>query len=187
MAVVKPPVEARGREILHRLRGVQSPVIAEVGVAMGRLSKYLLRHHRGLKIYMVDNWLTEEDQPEHYRATKDTNAHVNEEKQRQRKSSAYDVFENFRNRAMIVEMNSVPAAGYCPDNLDLVFIDADHSYKGVKADIEAWRGKVKPGGWLGGHDYANPDPRFDFGVKQAVDEIFTNVDLGMNHTWWVRM
>lgn len=36
---------------------------------------------------------------------------------------------------------------------DLVFIDADHSYEAVKADIEAWWPKVKIGGILAFHDY----------------------------------
>lgn len=34
----------------------------------------------------------------------------------------------------------------------LVFIDADHSFDAVCRDIDAWRPKVKPGGWLAGHD-----------------------------------
>jgi predicted O-methyltransferase YrrM len=51
------------------------------------------------------------------------------------------------------EMDSLAAAETFPDgSLDLVFIDADHSYQAVKADIAAWRPKVKPDGILCGHD-----------------------------------
>jgi predicted O-methyltransferase YrrM len=42
------------------------------------------------------------------------------------------------------------------NNLDAVFIDADHSYASVKEDIAAWIGKVRPGGVLAGHDYVDP-------------------------------
>jgi hypothetical protein len=69
-------------------------------------------------------------------------------------------------------------------SVDLVFIDADHSYEGVKADIEAWLPKVKVGGWIGGHDYKSP--RFP-GVERAVHERFDQVEHGANSTWFWRM
>lgn len=65
-----------------------------------------------------------------------------------------------------------------PDHtLDFIYIDADHSYEGVKGDIEqAWR-LVRYGGYIAGHDYSiNPEKCVDsshyvnFGVKRAVDE-----------------
>lgn len=51
--------------------------------------------------------------------------------------------------------------------IDLVFIDGDHTYNQVKADIKAWLPHIKPGGILCGHDYG-----FETwpGVKQAFDE-----------------
>jgi predicted O-methyltransferase YrrM len=39
---------------------------------------------------------------------------------------------------------------------DLVLVDGDHSYDGVRADWEAWRGRVRPGGHIVFHD-AVPD------------------------------
>lgn len=45
---------------------------------------------------------------------------------------------------------------------DLVYIDADHSYKGCSKDIQAWLPKMKKGSILAGHDFWNE------GVKQAV-------------------
>lgn len=188
MAKVKPAVKARGDEILKRVRGIRCPVVAEIGVATGNLSKYLLRNHKSLTLYMVDSWLPGTDQPDHYRNTRDTNAHVPADKQEDRKSAAYAVVQKHKKRARIIKMDSVAAAETFPAGaLDLAFIDADHSYEGIKADIEAWRGKVAPGGWLGGHDYANTDPRFAFGVTRAVDEMFESIELGANFTWWVRI
>lgn len=55
-------------------------------------------------------------------------------------------------------------------SLNLAFIDADHSYDSVLADIKAWLPKVKVGGMLCGHDY-NPPGRDHAGVRQAVDEL----------------
>lgn len=38
-------------------------------------------------------------------------------------------------------------------SVDLVYIDADHTYDGVVRDINIWMPKVKKGGYLAGHDY----------------------------------
>lgn len=42
--------------------------------------------------------------------------------------------------------------------LDLVFIDADHSYEGCRADFEAWAPLVRPGGFVAFHDNWAPGP-----------------------------
>ena len=61
-----------------------------------------------------------------------------------------------------------------PDNtLDLVFIDADHSYQAVQQDLRFWWKKVKNGGWLLGDDYNSCHP----GTTQAVDEFAAEFDL----------
>jgi len=53
------------------------------------------------------------------------------------------------------------------ESLDFVFIDGDHSYTAVKADIIAWLPRVRTGGILAGHDYYQRWP----GVVRAVDEL----------------
>jgi predicted O-methyltransferase YrrM len=64
-----------------------------------------------------------------------------------------------------MKMKSVDAAKKFDDeSVDIVFIDADHSYEGVMEDIKAWLPKVKVGGILSGHDY------FEWGVFNAVTE-----------------
>jgi predicted O-methyltransferase YrrM len=51
--------------------------------------------------------------------------------------------------------------------IDFLYIDADHSYDGVTADLEAWVPHVKPGGLIVGDDYGNA---IYPGVKRAWDE-----------------
>lgn len=68
--------------------------------------------------------------------------------------------------------------------VDMVFIDADHTYFAVKSDIEAYRPLVKPGGLLCGHDY-HPTDWPD--VVRAVDEAFPNVERAGFSIWWVRL
>ena len=44
------------------------------------------------------------------------------------------------------------------DFYDLIFVDGDHSYKGVGWDYEHWRKAVKPGGYLAFHNAASGRP-----------------------------
>lgn len=71
----------------------------------------------------------------------------------------------------------------CPDLandvfVDLVYIDADHSYNGVKRDILFWKDKCEI---LSGHDY---DDTGKYGVKKAVDEIFGKPDKVFEDGSW---
>ncbi len=53
----------------------------------------------------------------------------------------------------IVEGRSAEAAAYYQDKeFVFIFIDADHSYEGCKADFEAWSPLVRSGGEIAFHD-----------------------------------
>jgi len=41
------------------------------------------------------------------------------------------------------------------NKFDMIFIDADHSYEGVKADFENWFPLMEPGAYILFHDYGN--------------------------------
>lgn len=66
-----------------------------------------------------------------------------------------------------------------PNNtFDMIYIDGDHSYEGVKKDLLASYLKIKPGGWIMGHDFGiNPQKAkhyYEFGVEKAVIEFCRN-------------
>lgn len=67
--------------------------------------------------------------------------------------------------------SAVAAAEFADESLDWVYVDADHRYEAVKADVAAWWPKVRPGGLLGGHCYMITDwGGHEFcGVRWAVD------------------
>jgi predicted O-methyltransferase YrrM len=62
---------------------------------------------------------------------------------------------------------TVEAAKSWTEPIDYLYVDADHHYEAVLADLEAWLPHVKPGGLLLGDDYGNAS--FP-GVQRAWDE-----------------
>ena len=54
---------------------------------------------------------------------------------------------------------------------DVIFIDGDHRYEGVRADWEHWRGSVNPGGIVAFHDIVANAPENSCEVKRLFDEI----------------
>jgi hypothetical protein len=56
---------------------------------------------------------------------------------------------------------------YKDGEFDFIYIDACHLYECVKRDLNDWLPKLRKGGVIGLHDYANIS---DFGVIEAVDE-----------------
>jgi len=140
----------------------------EIGSWRGKSSAFMAVEiaNSGLDIQFdcVDTWNGSLDEPDH----QNDPSVIND-----------TLYQEFINNMKSVEkyykpvrMNSVDAASLYENNsLDFVFIDAQHDYESVKADILAWQNKVKKGGILAGHDY-NIDG--DFGVGKAVRELLPN-------------
>lgn len=90
-------------------------------------------------------------------------------------------------RWQLVRKTTLEAAASFDRPIDFVFVDADHGYEGVRDDIEAWWRHVRPGGFVCGHDYDQPEWP---GVRRAVEECLgkrglkPTVDRGF--VWWVR-
>jgi|TARA_X000000950_G_scaffold2981_1_gene3076 predicted O-methyltransferase YrrM len=124
--------------------------MAEVGVRDGRTTFHLLDQNSNLTIYAIDN---------------NINQFYNNE-----------VKEKYRERLIAIEGNSPLLANLIPQ-VDLIFIDADHSYQGCSRDILAYKNKIKNNGLLTGHDIDYP------GVNKAVKELIGSYDVGPNNVW----
>src|SRR5262249_38187446 len=98
-------------------------------------------------------------------------------------------------RVTLLQAYTPAAAAHFDDGaFDWVYLDANHSFRTVREDLEAWWPKIRPGGLFAGHDY------FDgfvpkgglFGVQSAVDRFarkvgraaaFSQYD-GLYRTWY---
>ncbi len=74
-----------------------------------------------------------------------------------------------------------------PDNIDMVFIDADHTYQGVKADTENILRQVRRGTVIFWHDYHNNLHPDYLAVNDYIDkEVAPRMNLwGFKETWLI--
>lgn len=138
--------------------------IVEVGSWKGRSTHALLNGNKG-SVTAVDTWKGSAD-------PKDG-------------THGQDTFDEFMtncgafNNLKTLRMPSVESAKSFDDkSIDMVFIDAGHTYEELKEDIAAWLPKTKA--IICGHDYSEVWP----GVMQAVDEAFGKPDGVEDTIWW---
>lgn len=157
---------------------------AEVGVFDGYTSDVLLQEFSGLRLWLVDPWQPLE-QPAEYSA-------IDAAGFEQLRQVALWWTSHAENRRFELRMRSTDAAALFPDaSLDFAFIDADHSYEAVRADLHAWWPKVSTRGLLCGHDYGvYGDATGAWGVSRAVNEFVDaegcELALGADGTWSIQ-
>lgn len=83
-----------------------------------------------------------------------------------------------RDSVTVWAMTTLEAAAHFPDeSVDVVFVDADHEYPAVKADILTWWPKLRPGGFMAGDDFQMKP------VADAVIEQFAPSGYILVHGW----
>lgn len=157
---------------------------AELGVLKGETFLHLLLQNPSLHLLGVDTWEPNPAQ-EAFRA-EGGRGYVAHDLNGYFLSLEKTIIDRgWADRAFLARTTTVEAAANVADySFDFVFLDADHTYAGVSADIDAWLPKVRPGGMMLGHDY-NPD---DFpGVVKAVDERFKTILRYPDKVWGVEV
>lgn len=125
-------------------------VVAEIGTYVGATTVVAATLVKKLKgKYIAVDWFKGSDDTigPHKNDTLEDQSILDIFKDNIKKAEVDDVVEIFN-------MTSLEAAKVIPDkSLDICFIDADHKYENIKADILAYLPKLKPGGILCGHDF----------------------------------
>lgn len=159
----------------------QSPRIAEIGCWRGRSTKCLAQNTKGT-VTAIDTWAGDALDG---RAPKIQSTMPKEY-----------LFEEFlRNveenaNVTVLRSTSLDAAEQLTREgarFDMIFIDANHDYDAVRADIEAWLPLLAPGGLMCGHDYLAVDNQGNQdifpGVTQAVRELLPDALVAEESIW----
>ena len=152
-------------------RGLKNLVGAEIGVAEGRNSEIVLQQLDIQTLYLIDPYMPYIDAD----GTHWEPAYKYERAQKRLK--------NYADRTVFITKSSADAVSMLPQ-LDFVYIDGNHNYECVKADIENYYPLVKAGGFFGGHDLFGTNK----GVIMAVTEFIKEKGLELNsnsYDWWV--
>lgn len=144
---------------------------AEVGVQRGEYSEQLLK--AGVRfLHLVDLWA---QQPDYFDI-----ANVADAEHQKNFKETCERMVMFRERHYIHRGPSVRMShSVKDDSLDFVYLDADHKYKAIKADLAAWYPKVRAGGVISGHDFMD-SPNCcgsEFGVASAVQEFCREIGV----------
>jgi glycosyltransferase involved in cell wall biosynthesis/predicted O-methyltransferase YrrM len=154
-------------------------IIVEVGSYFGRSAVYMAElladREMEVEFYAVDVWNVSTYEREDHTAY-----HA-------RFGSQWDAFQysiqsaGLEDRIKPMRMPSTEAAAkFADESIDFLFLDADHEYPGVSADMAAWWPKVKVGGIMAGHDYHGFP-----GVERAVRERFGHLKAVHGNCWMV--
>jgi hypothetical protein len=158
----KSPVVSDRRDFGAFCNFHQVKYAVEVGVDRGGFAKQFLDQWRGSLYYLVDNYAP-------------------------LGSWAWDREPDFRScqlwlthhlqRVRFLKMDSHQAPAHIQRNhpLRFIYIDGDHSFGGVTADLKVWWPKLEQGGILAGHDWHKES------VRTAVEQFAKDRPVFFTH------
>lgn len=167
-------------QVVELMKHFELPLIAaEVGVAESRLSSELMAW--GIeKLYLIDIW---ECVP-FIRGCGSFEQSWHDENYKQVKEKF-----NENPNVIILKGFSYKMAECIPDDsLGMVYIDGDHTYEGVRADIDSFWPKLVTKGILCLHDARNPSygverAIWDFTKGEGINELIEDGDINNMGAW----
>ena len=167
-------------ECINKICDLVQPnsILAEVGVLSGECTILFNNSNKFEKIYCIDPWENGYD-------INDPTSNIN---MHQIECNFDENIKNFSNIEKI-KLTSISACKLLQDiKLDIVYIDACHTYEAVKEDILNWIKLIKPGGIISGHDFGrHADWCYFPGVEKAVLETLGPPDIVLADTSWVKI
>lgn len=151
-----------------KLQFGEKPLVGvEIGIFKGETTLSMLKNLNISELYLIDPY----DFDDAYFKIQNgllCGKELTKETLKEAEQGARRKLADYSNQLTWIKRTSDAAASDIPNNLDFVYIDADHTYEHVKRDLEHYYPKVKKGGLVAGHDINNK--REEFGVVKAVCE-----------------
>jgi hypothetical protein len=169
---MRPPSQQEGLAELCKWANGQGATnkAVEIGAYSGEGTEVLAKYFK--EVLAVDPWLNGYD--------------INDVASQQ--CPMKFVFEAFQNRTKplgnvsFLRSKSLDALSSVGDeSLDLIYVDGDHRYEAVVADIKGWKPKLRKGGVMAGHDWSFPS------VQKGLSETLGQADykLFQGDSWAV--
>jgi len=142
--------------------------IVEIGSYAGRSTWALAKHTSG-KVVAIDDFLGA-----------DTDRPLSKEESNNLTLEFRKNLQEFidKKKLFILHPDDLKTAKGQGTKPDMVFIDGDHSYEGVSADIKYWGANLQPGGLLCGHDSGHPP------IQQALKDLIPDVKYQERTAIW---
>ena len=161
-------IKSRNDELLSLMP--PNAIAAEFGVQAGSYSQFISRVNKPKELHLVDVWEETETPWPSY------------DEQRQNYLDVLKMFEKEVSSGSVIvhKGDDLAYMEQFPDHyFDWVYIDTTHQYEHTVRELELAATKVKPDGYICGHDYTDNEHsrKWGFGVVRAVNQ-FTK-----NHDW----
>jgi predicted O-methyltransferase YrrM len=136
-------------KLYHLAKENNGKIFVEIGSYLGASSCFIANGMNYAKLYCIDTW--------------ENDGMI------EGKRETFDEFrkntQKYQNMIIPLHTTSITAAKTFDKGVDFIFIDGDHSYEGVKADVDAWLPKLNKGALIIFHDIGWAE-----GVQRVVQE-----------------
>ena len=170
-SIMRDKISSEGLlDMIKELGDVSDKTMIEIGSFIGESTIIFAQHFK--EVIAIDPFL-----PDYHKEDPTSKFNFDEVyDEYKRRTSPFTNIKTLRltSNDAVKELNS--------ETYDFIYIDGLHSYEGVKDDIDNYLSLVKPGGYIGGHDYGGTW----VGVKKAVNEKFGKPDKTYKDLSWIK-
>lgn len=129
--------------LLKLIKDLVTPetIMAEIGCFSGVSTELFAMHAK--HVYCIDPWLS-------------ISSNYIEREHLEYAEHLFRAVKRRNSNLTVIRATSEQGNNHVKEKLDLVYIDGCHTEECVRRDINIWIKKIKPAGWICGHDASYP-------------------------------